>query len=279
MIEPFLSDEHLLADIAHRSRQIEPSRCQLWWLGQSGYFLNIAGTRVLIDPYLSDSLTEKYANTEKPHVRISRRVIDPALLPNVDLLTSSHNHTDHLDAETLLAVLARSRNATIVVPQANIELAADRLKLPKDRLIGINDGQTVRAHGVEIWAVPAAHPTLDPDEQGQLRHLGYVFRSAGWSIYHSGDTMVFEGMVDRLKPFNIDIAILPINGKVGNMDGAAAAELGHDIGARIVIPCHYDMFEFNTASPLGFQRSAKSLGVRTKTLRLGECFDGKELQK
>src|SRR4249920_1225433 len=77
----------------------------LWWLGQSGYLLQWKGKRVLIDPYLSDSLTKKYAATEKPHVRISERVLDPELLRNISIVTSSHNHTDHLDAETLIPVL------------------------------------------------------------------------------------------------------------------------------------------------------------------------------
>src|SRR5687768_222712 len=71
----------------------------LWWLGQSGFLLQVKGQRVIIDPYLSDSLTTKYANTNKPHVRMSERVIDPSLLTNIFIVSSSHNHTDHLDAE------------------------------------------------------------------------------------------------------------------------------------------------------------------------------------
>jgi len=77
----------------------------LWWLGQSGFLLQWKGKRVLIDPYLSDSLTKKYATTDKPHTRISELVIDPTLLQNISIVTSSHNHTDHLDAETLIPVI------------------------------------------------------------------------------------------------------------------------------------------------------------------------------
>ena len=50
----------------------------LWWLGQSGFLLQWKGKRVVMDPYLSDSLTNKYADTGRPHVRMSERVIDPA---------------------------------------------------------------------------------------------------------------------------------------------------------------------------------------------------------
>src|SRR5580693_4137316 len=74
----------------------------LWWLGQSGYLLMWKGYKILIDPYLSDSLTKKYEGSNKPHIRISERVVDPRLLRDISIVTSSHNHTDHLDAETLI---------------------------------------------------------------------------------------------------------------------------------------------------------------------------------
>src|ERR1700733_4981552 len=74
----------------------------LWWLGQSGFLLQWNGKRILIDPYLSDSLTKKYAATDKPHTRMSELVVKPGLLKNISIVTSSHNHTDHLDAETLV---------------------------------------------------------------------------------------------------------------------------------------------------------------------------------
>src|SRR5690348_544702 len=91
----------------------------LWWLGQSGFLLLWKGKKVLIDPYLSDSLTKKYASTSKPHIRMSERVVDPELLKDVFIVTSSHNHTDHLDAETLIPVLRNNSNITFIIPEAN----------------------------------------------------------------------------------------------------------------------------------------------------------------
>ena len=65
------------------------------------------GRHLLLDPYLSESLTKKYAATDKPHVRMTRRVVAPERLDFVDVVTSSHNHTDHLDGETLGPLRAR----------------------------------------------------------------------------------------------------------------------------------------------------------------------------
>src|SRR5581483_3585651 len=89
MIEPLLADEQFLANV--RATRGYPG-LHLWWLGQSGFLLHHEGRFALLDPYLSESLTIKYANTDKPHVRMTRRVIDPALLGFVHVITSSHNH-------------------------------------------------------------------------------------------------------------------------------------------------------------------------------------------
>jgi L-ascorbate metabolism protein UlaG (beta-lactamase superfamily) len=104
----------LLADIRAADRFDRGFR--LWWLGQSGFLLQWQGVHVLLDPYLSDSLTRKYRQTDKPHVRMTELVIDPAQLSFVDIATSSHNHTDHLDAETLGPILARNPSLKLVDP-------------------------------------------------------------------------------------------------------------------------------------------------------------------
>ena len=99
LIQPVLKDDELLADIAAARSQTD--RFHLWWLGQSGFLVQWQGRHLLIDPYLSDSLTKKYAATDKPHVRMTAIPIAPERLDFIDVVTSSHNHTDHLDHETL----------------------------------------------------------------------------------------------------------------------------------------------------------------------------------
>jgi L-ascorbate metabolism protein UlaG (beta-lactamase superfamily) len=102
VIRPLQSHDSLLADIHASDRRDRGFR--LWWLGQSGFLLQWQGIHVLLDPYLSDSLTKKYSETETPHVRMTELVIDPARLSMADIVTSTHNHTDHLDAERLMVV-------------------------------------------------------------------------------------------------------------------------------------------------------------------------------
>lgn len=247
----------------------------LWWLGQSGFLVQWEGHHLLLDPYLSESLTKKYAATDKPHVRMTERVIAPERLDFVEAVTSSHNHTDHLDGETLGPLLRANPALRIVVPEANRAFAADRLKADPASLLGCDDGVTVEVGPFRITGTPSAHEEVERDERGHCRYLGYVVRTGPGSIYHSGDSMLYDGMGAALRALKPDVALLPINGRAperrvpGNMNGPEAARLAREMGARIAIPHHYEMFEFNTASPDAFVAEAERLGVRTQVLRGG----------
>jgi len=280
VIRAVLSHDALLADIRAADRR--DSNYRLWWLGQSGFLLQWQGVHVLLDPYLSDSLTRKYAQTDKPHVRMTELVIDPARLSFVDVVTSTHNHTDHLDAETLRPILAANPGLKLVIAEANRAFVAERLGIDPAMPIGVDDGGVSDVAGIRFSGVASAHETVERDEQDRARFLGYVLQFGGWTVYHSGDTVRYPGMAEKLKPFGIDVALLPINGRAhqrrvpGNLSGREGAELAKDTGARLVIPCHYDMFEFNTASPEEFVRECGRLGQKFQVLRCGERWENRK---
>jgi L-ascorbate metabolism protein UlaG (beta-lactamase superfamily) len=274
MIEPVLSDDAFLADVAAGRASGEGFR--LWWLGQSGFLLQWRERHLLFDPYLSESLTTKYAATDKPHVRMTRRVVAPERLDFIDVVTSSHNHTDHLDGETLVPLLAANPGLALVIPEANRRFAAERLGIPTALPHGLDDRGEIEVAGFRIAAVPAAHEDIDRDAEGRCHHLGYVVRFGEWVIYHPGDCVLYDGQVERLRPFAVDLALLPINGRAperrvpGNFTGPEAAWLASAIGARLAVPCHYEMFEFNTASPEAFVAEAARLAQPVRVLRCGE---------
>ncbi len=271
MITPALHDAAFLADVAAVRAQPTSDALTLWWLGQSGFLVHYRSEFLLFDPYLSDSLTTKYATTDKPHVRMTARVIDPARLDFIDVVTSTHNHTDHLDADTLLPLFAASPHAKLILPAANIDFAAQRLSAAhRARFVPLADGERVTIGAFTLEAVPAAHEHLSPE------FAGFVVRAGPHCLYHSGDTIPYPGMAERLRPLVIDLALLPINGRTperrvsGNLDGPEAAQLAHDVGAHWVVPCHYEMFAFNTASPATFVAACARLNQRHVVLRAGE---------
>ncbi len=274
MIEPILSDDTFLADV-QRARK-EARALHVWWLGQSGFLLQWDGKHVLLDPYLSDSLTAKYTATDKPHLRMTRRVIAPERLDFIDIVTASHIHTDHLDPETLQPLFRANLELELIAPAAILEEAGKRAGIPWGGSTGLDADDGWEVSGFQFHAVPAAHNTIERDEHGRCKFLGYVIKAGPFHIYHSGDTLLYEGLAERLKKFNVDVALLPINGNLperrvaGNLNGVEAANLAKSAGAKLAVPCHYEMFEFNTASPDEFKAECARIGQSCRVLRAGE---------
>jgi L-ascorbate metabolism protein UlaG (beta-lactamase superfamily) len=278
VIEPYARDEQFLA--ALEEPDATPDELRLWWLGQSGFLLRWNGRRVVLDPYLSDSLTHKYATTDKPHVRMTTRVIAPERLNGIDVVTSSHNHTDHLDAETLIPLRKANPDFRLIIPAANRDFVQQRLGDAMGDPVLLDDGQSAQVAGMTFHGIAAAHNKAERDEQACCRFLGYVLQAGPWTIYHSGDTLLYPGLAAKLRPLGpIDLALLPINGNrperrvAGNFDGREAATLAHEIGARCAVPCHYEMFAFNTADPGElFVPACRELGQPCRVLRAGESM-------
>ncbi len=141
MIQPVLQDDEFLADV--RAAAVNDGHFRLWWLGQSGFLVQWRGAHLLLDPYLSDSLTKKYAATDKPHVRMTARAVDSSRLDFIDVVTSSHNHTDHLDGETLRPLLQANPELKLVAPEANRQFVAERLNIDAKLPLGLRDGESV----------------------------------------------------------------------------------------------------------------------------------------
>ena len=280
MIPAQRKDKELIADILSCESSDD---LHVWWLGQSGYLMQYQGKRLLVDPYLSDALTNKYAATDKPHVRISEIVVSPQLLPRIDFITSSHNHTDHLDAETLIPILQQYPECKLVIPKANRKFVADRLHADPGIFIGLNDGEQFNQAPFCLEALPAAHNTIERDEAGNCRYLGYFITIGPYRIYHSGDTLYYEEMKEKISAFSPHVAILPINGNLperkvaGNLNAKEAIELAKSCRIPYVIPCHYDLFAFNTADINEFIALAKAVGQPYLVMEHGGKFIGKEL--
>lgn len=294
LIEPERQHTELLADIAAHGQPGDP-RLHLWWLGQSGFLLKHDGRVFLFDPYLSDSLTEKYAATDKPHIRMTARCIEPALLPRPEFVTASHIHTDHLDAATLRPLALSHPGLRLVLPWPILDEARARLGDAPVEFLPLDAGQHLAGDGWQLHALPAAHNDLKTDAEGRHHYLGFLLRAGPFTVYHSGDTLWHAGLVPALLPGSqaeaqnsrlepsaaplldqpCDVMLLPINGHqparrvAGNLNGTEAAALARACRARLVIPCHYDMFTFNTEPPGEFAAACARLGQPFEIMRCG----------
>ena len=280
-IQPLRHDDALLADIAAGQASTDGA-LRLWWFGQSGFLVQWRSHHLLLDPYLSDSLTTKYAATDKPHVRMTARAVDPRRLDMIEVVTSSHNHTDHLDHETLWPLLAANPSLRLVIPEANRQFVADRLDTDPGWPVGVTDGSSVDVGPFHLTGLAVAHEQLDADDEGRPRHLGYLVAVGPYTLFHSGDAVPYDGMESRLLGLaggrTVDVALLPINGRLperrvpGNFWGDEAVRFARAIDARLVVPMHYEMFAFNTETPELFESTARALGQPYRVLRCGELL-------
>src|SRR6476659_4210429 len=214
---------------------------------------------------------------------MSERVVDPQLLKNILIVSSSHNHTDHLDGETLIPIIKNNPNVTFIIPEANKQFVCERVQLSNDFPVGLNDEESITIDEFTFHGIPAKHNEIERDEYDNCKFMGYVIRFGKWSIYHSGDTLWCDEIIELLNPFEVDLALLPINGNdpsrgvAGNLSAKEAARLGKEVQAEIIIPCHYDMFTFNTADPKEFKEEAEEIRQPYRILKIGGRFDINDL--
>lgn len=231
-------------------RAPESPQVSLAWLGQAGFAIRQGSLRLVIDPYLSDSLGKKYRGSGRPHDRMMPAPITPAGLTGLDYVLCTHRHGDHMDPESLVQIATAHQHTRFVVPRAELEHARN-LGLPNGRLIGIDAGEEVTlAPHCSLQAIPAAHESLEQNGRGEHKFLGYILRFDNVIIYHSGDCVPYPELVSRLAGKFIDLALLPVNGRgrgvPGNFTFAEATSLCCDAGISLMIPHHFGMFAFNT---------------------------------
>lgn len=227
---------------------------QLTWLGQAGFALTTEHHCVLVDPYLSNSLAIKWAGTVYPHLRLQPIPVEPSELHHVGLVLASHRHTDHMDPATLRD-LEDASDCLIGVPATWADRVVELAGIDPQRIVGLAEGEDRTLAGVRVHPVLAAHEEIERDSAGRSLHLGFVIELGGFRIYHSGDCIPYHGQVEALRALDVDVALLPVNGRdatrtaravPGNFHPEEATALAEAIGAKAIVAHHFGLFDFNT---------------------------------
>jgi L-ascorbate metabolism protein UlaG (beta-lactamase superfamily) len=259
---------------------VPPGQLAIWALGQAGFIFKGGDTVAYIDPFLSD-MPDGRRRFPPP--------VAPAAVRHAGVIFATHEHLDHADGATLGPLMAASPQATLVTsPQGRqIALEAD---VPTERIVTPRLGERAELGGLAYTAIPAMHGAdgregyqFELDEQGRSRWMGFKIEINGVTLYHAGDTVVFPELLDAVRDTRPDIAMLPINGRdhyrerhgiVGNLWPGEAVELAKEIGARLLIGYHNDLFAGNRVAPglLWDELDRRAPFMRCHTLQPGELY-------
>lgn len=242
----------------------------LWNIGQVGTVIKTPvmadgkAKIIAIDPYLTRAIEVNSPGTE--FVREYNPPLNPESLSICDAIFITHHHDDHLDLSTLISTHQANPKVRFIVPAPHVHLLIEG-GVSRDVITPAVDGQTIEIAGIDVLSIAAAHTEYETDDDGNQIFVGYVFTliqgdaQDAIRIYHSGDTVITDKLIEQLKPIQPHIALLPINGGdyfrterniIGNMNAREAVQFAHTIGVDLLIPNHYDMFPNNRDNPAHF---------------------------
>jgi L-ascorbate 6-phosphate lactonase len=248
-----------------------------WGLGQVGVAIKGPTGVVYVDPYLTDSDGEggSLPRTFPPPLA-------PAEVTNASAVLLTHGHIDHTDPDTVLPLSEASPESRFVAPFTSRDTLVEA-GLGEDRIVVPNVGEPAEIAGATVTAVPSAHTELEHDTEHGYPYLGYVIEWNDATVYHAGDTVVYDGLIETLSAWEIDIAFVPINGRdyfrtargiIGNTDFRETAELAETLDVGLMVPTHYDLIDGNTADPGHFVSHLYGMNQMRphKLLRPGELL-------
>jgi L-ascorbate 6-phosphate lactonase len=233
---------------------------KICWIGQSGFVLEHNRQRLVIDPYLSDSLARLQG--------LSRLFPPPVSLAQLqpDAVFITHDHLDHFDPETLTPIRDMYPACMLIGPQSVLN-HAQMLGFSKSRLVGICPGQTIQAAGYTLTATPAYH--------NDKFAVGLLVEASGRLLYFSGDTLYTPALASQIREHmakSLEAAFVCINGKLNNMNLSEAAEFMAELCPTMAIPMHYGLFAENTADPNEFVAACTARQQPAMALELGKYF-------
>jgi L-ascorbate metabolism protein UlaG (beta-lactamase superfamily) len=224
------------------------------WIGHSTVLFQIGGKNVLADPQFSERASPvSFAGPR----RIVPLPIDIPALPRIDVVLISHNHYDHLDADSVQRLAAMTSGSPLfLVP---LGLKAWFAGKGIENVAEYDWWQSHEAEGLRFTLVPVQHwskRTLW--DMNKTLWGGWVVEGAGLKVIHTGDMGYSQDARDigeRLGPF--DLAFIPIGAyaprwfmKLTHVDVPEAIRVRADLRARRAIGMHWGTFEHLTDEPL-----------------------------
>lgn len=212
------------------------------WLTQSGLLFENSRIKIMVDPYLTDSLGEIKQDKKR---RIPADESYFSASPDVILIT--HSHIDHMDVKTLTRVLENCKNSALVLTSKSAYETVSSIGGDHNYVM-LTPHSVWSEKGITFYSVHAEHSDRDA--------VGFIIDDGKQTFYVSGDTIYNYEVIDDvldLAPDGVDFAFLPINGKGNNMNAHDATDFAYEIGAKCAIPVHFGLTDGLTADEFDFE--------------------------
>lgn len=223
---------------------------QLRWLGHAATELNISGKKIVIDPLIK----------ENPVCPVKISYFD-----DFHLIIVTHDHYDHLG--DTVEIMTRNKNAMLFAT-FDLEVYLNKeFKIPMERMIPANVGGYIDFQGVKLALTQAVHSSEHSDPTGA------VVSGDGITVYHAGDTGIFEGMRLIGDIFRPDYVLLPIGGRF-TMDPKQASYAVEMLRPKKgAIPIHYNTWDLIKVDPNEFINLVTSKGYKPILLQPGQSIE------
>jgi L-ascorbate metabolism protein UlaG (beta-lactamase superfamily) len=217
------------------------------FLGHACFTLSDGDTTVLIDPFL----------TGNPMAAVSADEVEATTL----LLT--HGHADHVG--DTVAIAKRTGAPVVAITELAGELGEEGLEVNDCNL-----GGTATFDWGWAKLVPAWHTSTTP--KGTVNTpAGLLISFKDTIVYHLGDTALFSDLQLVGKRHPVDIALMCIGGHY-TMDRHDAVGAADFVGAKTIIPCHYNTFPPIETDAAAFQTDVeKALDATVVVLEPGQA--------
>lgn len=199
---------------------------KITWLGQAGLLFETDDLKIMVDPYLSDSVVKVNPNNYR------RVPVDESFF-NVrpDVMIFTHNHLDHYDPETVMRFINAETQITVLAPTSVWNEV--RQFGGRNNYVMFNRWSRWTEKEVRFSAVKAEH--------SDAYAIGVILEAEGKKYYITGDTLYNEEIFGDLQE-DIDVIFLPVNGLGNNMNMTDAKCFCERVGARAV-PMHCGLFD------------------------------------